>query len=113
MEDKDFNIFSDNQDIIANCPICHQRYKPLVAKVLEEGNTASLVHIVCQNCQAAILAMILANNMGLSTFGLITDLNYDDAVKFQNAKPISYNDVLELHQNLAKQKVPIDFLNNN
>ena len=110
MKDKFFNLFNDNTTLITHCPVCSLKYDPLEAKILNEGDNAHLVYIKCDSCQSAILAVIMANNMGLSSVGLITDLTGDDVVKFKNASAISYDDVIDAHQFLNKQKAVIEYL---
>ena len=109
MGEKLFNLFNDNPTLITHCPICNLRYDPLEARVLEEGENAHLVYIKCRHCQSAILALIVASSLGISSIGLITDLSGDDILKFKTAKSISCDDVIEAHQFLTKEKVLIDY----
>lgn len=109
MGEKIFNLFNDNPTLITHCPVCNVRYDPLEARVLEERENAHLVYIKCRQCQSAILALIMANSLGISSMGLITDLNSDDILKFKAAKPVSCDDVIEVHQFLNKEKVLIDY----
>lgn len=110
MGEKLFNLFNDNPTLITHCPVCSQRYDPLEARILEEGENAHLVYISCRDCKSAILAVIVANNMGISSLGLITDLSSDDVMDFKSDKSISVDDVIEVHQFLSKEKVSIDQL---
>jgi|TARA_Y100000310_G_scaffold316234_1_gene367700 hypothetical protein len=109
MGEKLFNLFSDNPTLITHCPVCNVRYNPLEARVLEEGESAHLVYIKCRQCQSAILALIIANNSGISSMGLITDLSSDDVLKFKSDNAISCDDVIEVHQLLNKEKVLIEY----
>jgi len=110
MDERLFNLFGDNSTLITHCPICNLRYDPLEARVLEEGKNAHLLHIRCRHCQSAILAVIVTNNLGVSSVGLVTDLKGEDVLRFKKAKPISCDDVIEVHQFLNKEKVLIDYL---
>lgn len=111
MGEKLFNLFNDNPTLITHCPVCSQRYDPLEARILEEGENAHLVYISCRDCKSSILAVIVANNMGISSLGLITDLSSDNVMDFKSSKSISVDDVIEVHQLLSKEKVSIDQLN--
>lgn len=111
MQDKFFNLFnSDNATLITHCPVCSLRYDPLEAKILDETEHAHLVYVKCRSCESAVLALIMSNNMGVSSIGLITDLSSDDVMKFKDSDIINANDVIEVHQFLSKQKVLIDHL---
>ena len=108
MEDKFFNLFNDSTTLITHCPICNLRFDPLEAKILDESDNSHLVFIKCQSCQSAILAIIVSNNMGVSSIGLVTDLSSDDILKFKEQEAVSCDDVIEAHQFFSKEKVLID-----
>ncbi|OGY43056.1 MAG: hypothetical protein A2729_03765 [Candidatus Buchananbacteria bacterium RIFCSPHIGHO2_01_FULL_39_14] len=110
MTDKLFNFFNDNPTLITHCPVCNLRFNPLEAKVLEEGENTHLVYIKCRHCQASILALISASQLGISSVGLITDLSGDDIMKFKEMSPITFDDVIESHQFLRREKALIEYL---
>ncbi len=89
---------------IAYCPVCHHHYNPIQAKVVEEGNGAHLIYVKCNRCQSSILALILAGSFGISSVGLITDLDSYEVSKFCRLSPISSNEVIKVHQKLAETK---------
>jgi len=111
MEDKLFSLFSDNPTLMSHCPVCNLSYDPIEARVIKEGNNAHLVYIKCRHCQSAVLTLIISGNLGISSVGLITDLNCDDVLKFRENEPITCNNVIEMHQLLAQEKAIIDYLN--
>ncbi len=111
MEDKYFNLLNDNNTPITHCPVCHLRYDPLEAKILDEVDANHLVHIKCRHCQSAIVAVLLTNQLGVSSIGLITDLDSDDVLKFKDQPTISCDEVIEAHEFLVKEKVLIDKIN--
>jgi hypothetical protein len=112
MEDKLFNLFnnSDGQVFISYCPVCNLRYNPLEAKVLEEGKSSHLLYVKCRNCQSAVLALVVSSNLGLTSVGLITDLNSDEVLKFKDSKSVNYDEILEFHQFINKEKALINHL---
>ena len=84
--------------IISHCPICHFKYDPLEARVLSENREAHLIYFKCRQCSAAILALILANNFGLSSFGLLTDLDGSEIMRIKDSDAIKSDDVLAAYQ---------------
>lgn len=108
LEDKFFSLFNDNTTLITHCPVCNLRYDPLEAKILDENESAHLVYIKCRHCQSAVLAVIISSSLGISSIGLITDLNSDDVMKFRSEGSVSCDDVIEAHQFLNKEKVLIE-----
>src|SRR3989338_5904797 len=105
-----FNLFDENLKIVSHCPVCGSSYNPLEAHVLAEKSDAHLVLIRCRTCQTAVLAVIMSSSVGVSSVGLITDLSSDDVMKFQDAAPVTTDDVIELHQLLTREKALIDKL---
>jgi hypothetical protein len=91
-----FRPFEEGLKFISNCPVCQHQYNPIEAKILTERENAHLLYIKCQRCQAGILALVRASQMGLSSIGLITDLDSHEVSKFRS--PISADAVLDIHQ---------------
>ena len=111
LADKFFDLFNESLKVISSyCPVCHSRYNPIEAKILEENDEAHLVHIRCRHCQVAILALVLVNNLGVSSLGLVTDLNSEEVLKFKDLPPVTCDDVITTHQLLSDKKVLIDQL---
>jgi len=97
------NFFDESIRIISFCPVCNNKYNPIEAKVLEEKEEAHLIHIKCRRCQSSVVALILTSSLGISSMGIVTDLNSDDVLKFKTSKSISADDVIEIHQILNKK----------
>lgn len=99
------NLLDDalaNLKIVSRCPICNSKYSAARIEVIEKQNEVHLVCIKCQKCQATVVAVILANPFGISSVGLVTDLDSQDIRKFKNQSAVSFDDVLDLHQLLEK-----------
>ena len=95
--------FSDeNLKLLSYCPLCDSHYNLMEARVLEEKEGASLIYIKCRKCQSSILALILNNPLGISSVGLVTDLNPEEVMKYRLASEVNENDILDIHQFLQK-----------
>lgn len=92
------NFFDESIKIISFCPVCNAKYNPLEAKVLEEKDEAHLIHIKCRRCQSCVVALILTSNFGISSMGIVTDLDSDDVLKFKAGQVVSADDVIEIYQ---------------
>src|SRR5690606_24858519 len=95
--------------LISKCPLCSEQYQPFQANIVEEKAEAQLVHIQCHKCQSAIVALIVKGQIGLTSVGLITDLNSADVEKFKDAPAISEAQVFEAFETLTNK--PKTFLN--
>jgi hypothetical protein len=56
-----------------------------------------MFHMTCGHCHHAVLAMVMESSHGISSIGLVTDLEAQDAVRIHDAKPICANDVIRAH----------------
>jgi len=79
------------------CPLCKQSYGTDRMQILEERHGAHLVHMTCTNCASAILALVLITPIGVSSVGMMTDLVYDDAKRFQSRRPFTEEDMLDFY----------------
>lgn len=89
--------------LIRECPLCKQEYDFDQIKVIEEDTGAHLVHITCIQCSNAMLAVIMVNQLGMSTVGMVTDLMPDDVVRLRAKQPVSSDDVLTFHEFLSEE----------
>ena len=87
--------------VMQTCPICNTAYDERYARVLAGRGNANLVHTTCARCLSAIVALVVTGSGGVSSVGMLTDMNYDDALRFHADDAISIDDCLTLHQLLA------------
>jgi hypothetical protein len=99
-----FSRFPEGLKIVSHCPICHYNYNPAEVRVLEELDSAQLIYIKCRNCNSAIVALISINSMGISSIGLVTDLDGNEIQHFKEMSEVSGNDVISVYQTLENSK---------
>lgn len=102
--EKQFSPFSPSEGlkVISACPLCHVHYTPLQAQVIDQRADAHLLHLECRNCGSGVVAAVLNDQLGISSFGLLTDLSSDDVLKCKDdPSPVTIDDVLGLHAWLA------------
>lgn len=102
--EKKFSPFSPSEGlkVISACPLCHVHYNPLQAHVIDQRADAHLLHLECQNCGSGVVAAVLNDQLGISSFGLLTDLSSDDTLRCKDdPSPVTTDDVLGLHSLLA------------
>lgn len=80
---------------INKCPVCGEVYTPDQARLFAQKNKANLVHISCGACQGNFIAMILVMNQGLSTIGMVSDLNFEDAGRLHALEPIGIDELID------------------
>ncbi|MBI4713718.1 hypothetical protein HY771_00815 [Candidatus Uhrbacteria bacterium] len=89
--------WNDGLRLVSFCPVCETRFNPMEAKMLEEDGETRLLHVQCRKCRHSVLALVIVNKVGASSIGLLTDLLYEDVLKFRSNKHITVNDVIDVH----------------
>ena len=67
------------------------------AKLLGQDGDTRLLHVTCRKCHHTILTLVLVNKVGASSVGILTDLSYEDVLRFQANKAVTVNDVIDVH----------------
>lgn len=83
---------------VSPCPLCETRYAPSQARVLSDREDTRLIHATCRKCGSATLALVIGNDAGGSTVGLVTDLSHEDVLRFHRETRVSTDDVIEAHE---------------
>ena len=89
------------KEAIIFCPLCDKEYRPVNMKIVEQAGDTVLAHSHCPSCEGAILSLLYKDFMGITLVGLVTDLNYEDAVKIKNESCIDEDSVLEIYKKLS------------
>ena len=102
------NFLEDNLEnlkIISRCPVCNAKYNTTEIRVLDEKENSYLVYIQCRRCQSSVLAVILANQLGISSVGLVTDLIGEDVIKFKDQVGVTCDDAIYIHEQLKIRNI--------
>ena len=99
------NLFNESIRLLATCPVCHKQYAQTNAKIVDEVEDAHLLHVRCGKCSSSVVAIIFTTGFGMTSMGILTDLNSGDLSKFKEWKNISQNEVLDLYQYLQKERL--------
>ena len=83
--------------LIAQCPMCQASYDDTAIKLVGERGTSKLFHCCCGACGHAMLAVILESSGWVSSVGVVTDLQAQDAQRLQDAAAISADECVRLH----------------
>ncbi|MDO8617568.1 MAG: hypothetical protein Q7N87_01600 [Candidatus Uhrbacteria bacterium] len=89
--------------IIAQCPMCQADYAQEKIHLVGERGNVRLFHCTCDGCGHAMLAIILESSGGLSSLGLVTDLEAKDALRFQKFPIINADECVGWHEILEGQ----------
>lgn len=81
--------------ILAACPLCRAQYHPLKMFVIGERDGAHVLHLECQQCGSAVVALVQTVANGVTTVGTLTDLTSGE-VASASTTTIGHDDVLDL-----------------
>jgi hypothetical protein len=95
--------WSQRIKISTPCPACSTSFDVLHAKVIETYPDAHLVHFTCDKCRNALLAVVALSSDATQTVGLLTDLSYEDVLRFSKMQMISIEDVVDAHEYFEKK----------
>jgi hypothetical protein len=102
------NPIQEGLRLMNQCPLCKGQYAPDAANVLLKKQGANLVHLTCVHCQNSVLAVIVVTSAGLSSVGMLTDLNATDATRLSHVSSVTEEDVLDFHTLLHNKNFKIN-----
>ena len=83
--------------LMNQCPVCKGAYRADQKNILEERNSAHLVHITCPHCLNSIVAVIVTTPIGLSSVGMLTDLTAEDVSRLSHRSSLSADEFFACH----------------
>jgi len=92
------NFLDESLKVIATCPVCQHKYEPQAIKIVEQQMDAYVFHINCVKCNSSVLAYAVQTPMGVTTIGLLTDLQATEVKKFLRQPAITEADVLKVYE---------------
>jgi ribosomal protein L40E len=85
------------------CYKCGASLQGAKLETIKEAPIAFVAHAVCNQCQAESMVTITTNGGGITP--LMSDLNVVEFKKFMSAKSVSYDELINLHKLLSKNKL--------
>jgi hypothetical protein len=89
--------------LLAHCPLCQTAYQQTAVRLLGEKGTTRLFHCTCGRCGHAVLAVVLESSGAVSSMGVVTDMEVQDAIRFQGRPPVSSDECIAIHQLLESE----------
>ena len=103
MRNKESNFWNDGIKLVSFCPLCESRSSKTQARLLGQEGETRLLHVKCKKCSNSMLALVFASSDGMSSVGLVTDLSYDDAIRFKEGDPVYIDDIISLHEEMGNK----------
>ena len=94
--------FGAGVKILSRCPICHDVYNSIDAKIIGSDGDTRLLHVRCNQCANSLLALVMIQNGAASSVGLVTDLSYEDVLRFKRSNYVNIDDVIGLNEQMSE-----------
>jgi len=91
-----------NLEHLTKCPLCQKEYGKFNLTVLDQTKEQTRLHLKCDYCESASLVFVVANQNGILSLGMVTDVTKEEARRALNSDPISGDDVMEIYEQLKK-----------
>jgi len=101
------NYLNEIDKLESYCPLCNTSFFPEKASVIDESNSSWLLHTTCSQCASSIVSLMLVGDIGISSFGLLTDLTKDEIEKFRFTKPINEDNLIDLYKSLYTSDIDL------
>lgn len=77
-------------------------------KILGEREQQLLAYIDCATCSTAMITILSLGPSGMTAQGVVTDLSVEEVVESDAWNMVNTNDVLDIHEFLESDQLPID-----
>ncbi|MFO0702753.1 MAG: hypothetical protein U0514_02685 [Candidatus Andersenbacteria bacterium] len=91
---------ANETQLSSRCPLCNAVFQPAGAEILDESQQGILFHLTCPSCRSSLLAVVAASKLGLSSFGMVTDLTATDVRRLRRSPAITQEDVLQAYEEI-------------
>jgi hypothetical protein len=82
---------------LAKCPVCNKKYTHAVVTPLIENDVRSTVHISCPSCGVSSILFVSANQWGVASIGILTDLEGEESKKHFGKEVVSTDQALDAY----------------
>lgn len=87
------------------CDKCGTPYSPQDLQIVQDSSVTSIIHFSCGNCKSRHIATFF-KPVGISSrMPINTDLNTNEIIKFASKGEVSTDDILDVYNQLKKQKI--------
>ena len=93
---------ANNLEHLIKCPLCKKEYGNFNITILDQKKGKATLHLTCDYCQTASLVFVIANQNGILSLGMVTDVTKEEAKRAMNREAVSVDEVVEIYQYLKK-----------
>ena len=96
---------SANTIFLGMCPVCHKKLKDSRLVVIDKSDDSALCCVTCVSCASSLMFEVSSLEGGMvTTVGILADIQEEDLQMLKTSAPVSYDDVLDIHEYLQQRK---------
>jgi len=93
--------------LLERCPLCHEKYGTGSIQLLGGEGKTQTFHCACSACGHAMLSVVFEGSGWLSSIGLVTDLQADEAQKLFKTPTITSDECIGIHTSIEQNSAKI------
>ncbi len=90
--------------VMRECTVCKAELDIESIRTIESSLGSHILHVTCVACENSLIFLVGSTQFGIGLVGLVSDLNFDDSVKFRHKQPIDDDRLIEYYQVLTETK---------
>lgn len=98
--------------LITSCLICGVHTPPVHTTVIKSTKQSELVHIRCQSCKGALIAVVFTSGHEINSVGMLTDLTSSEVEQLEQRERLTEDDLLAVHDLFNHTKLSEQLLDN-
>ncbi len=84
--------------VMRECPLCTHELVAEHIRTVESREGSHVLHARCPACSNSLIFLVGTTQVGIGLIGMISDLTYDDALRFRRKEAITDDQMIECYQ---------------
>ena len=98
--------------VMRECPVCTAGFDLEQIRTVESIKGSHVLHATCPTCLNSLIFLVGSTQLGIGLIGMVSDLTYDDSVRFRRKESLTEDDLIECYQALGESSALRQLLGN-
>ncbi|HRH23896.1 MAG TPA: hypothetical protein PK295_04705 [Candidatus Magasanikbacteria bacterium] len=98
--------------VMRECPVCTTGFEPEQIRTVESIKGSHVLHATCPVCSNSLIFLVGSTQLGIGLIGMVSDLTYEDSVRFRKKESLTEDELIECYQALGETSVLRQLLGN-
>ena len=99
--------------VMRECPVCTYEFDAEHIRTVESREGSHVLHASCPSCQNSLIFLVGTTQLGIGLIGMVSDLTYDDTVRFRHKEALTDDQMIECYQALTSPSVLHELITKN